>query len=127
MHVRAFAEIRELERLTVFSTTPARREAFAAAAAAELKVPADAVADPQAAVKRADVVLAAARSHGEAPILFADWLARAPRSCRSAPPCRRSARSTSRWLRPVVAEVLLRRALAAGLATPLPIQFEKKR
>jgi alanine dehydrogenase len=74
MHVRAFAAVRELAHIAVFSTTPARREAFAAAAAADLNVPADAVAGPQAAVERADVVLAAARSHGEAPILFADWL-----------------------------------------------------
>lgn len=74
MHVRAFAAVRELSEIVVFSTTPARREAFASAAQADLDVPARAVADPREAVANADIVLTAARSHDETPILFADWL-----------------------------------------------------
>jgi alanine dehydrogenase len=74
MHVRAFATVRPLERVTVFSPTPERREAFAAAAAADLAVAAEATEDPEEAVAGADVVLAAARSRGELPILRGDWL-----------------------------------------------------
>lgn len=192
MHVRAFATVRDLEHIAVFSTTSERREAFAATVAADLNVPADAVADPQAAVERADAVLAAARSHGEAPILFANWL-QGPTtivSVGSTVPSQREidvsvvdtcdlivcddveevVEQTGDMLeaaragiafsdktfslhqllsgqlderltaveRPlfksvggglqdvVVAEVVLRRARAAGLATPLPIVFEKK-
>ncbi|HEY2604211.1 MAG TPA: hypothetical protein VGI67_21820 [Thermoleophilaceae bacterium] len=74
MHVRAFAAVRLLERVTVFSPTAERCEAFAAAAGAELGIDAEAIDDPEAALAGADVVLAAARSHGERPILFGDWL-----------------------------------------------------
>jgi alanine dehydrogenase len=191
MHVRAFADVRELQRITVFSTTPARREAFAGAAA-DLDVPAEAVADPEAAVEGADVVLAAARSHGQAPILFGDWLG--PRTTivsigstvpsqreidvsvveacdlivcdaleevveqtgdmleaaragidfrdktfslhqllsgeldeRLASARRRLFKSVGAGLQDVVvAEVVLGSALAEGVATPLPIEFEKK-
>jgi alanine dehydrogenase len=73
-HVRAFAAVRPIVSLSVFSTTPQRREAFAAAATADLGIAAEAVESAQAAVTEADVVLAAARSHGEVPILFGDWL-----------------------------------------------------
>ncbi len=193
MHVRAFATVRELAHIAVFSTTAARREAFAAAAAADLNVAAEAVGDPRAAVERADVVLAAARSHGETPILFADWLGAATTviSIGSTVPSQREIDvsvvencdlivcdavdevveqtgdmleavragiafrdktfSLHRLLsgeldarraaaeRPlfksvgdglqdvVVAEVVLQSARGAGLATPLPIEFEKKR
>jgi alanine dehydrogenase len=192
MHVRAFAAVRELERITVFSTTPARREAFAGAVAADLDVPAEAAGNPEAAVAGADVVLAAARSHGEAPILFGDWLgarttivsigstvppqreidvsvveacdlivcdaleevveqtgdmleaARAGIDFRDktfslhqllsgelderlASARRRLFKSVGGGLQDVVvAEVVLGRALVEGVATPLPIEFEKK-
>ena len=76
MHVRAFAAVRSIEQLTVFSPTPERREAFAAAAAADLGCETRAVPEPRLAVDDASVVLAAARSHGERPILHGDWLAR---------------------------------------------------
>jgi alanine dehydrogenase len=75
MHVRAFAAVRPIDRLAVFSPTRRRCEAFAAAAAEELGCPAEAVADASAAVKDATVVLAAARSRDEQPILYGDWLA----------------------------------------------------
>ena len=63
------------ERLVVYSPTAERREAFAEAAAGELGCEAEAADDPRAAVQDAPVVLAAARSRGEEPILFGDWLA----------------------------------------------------
>jgi ornithine cyclodeaminase/alanine dehydrogenase len=74
MHVRAFAAVRPIEHLVVCSPTPARREAFAAAAAAKLGCDAEAVADASGSIETASVVLAAARSRGEAPILYGDWL-----------------------------------------------------
>jgi ornithine cyclodeaminase/alanine dehydrogenase len=75
MHVRAFAAVRTIEDLVVCSPTPARREAFAAAAARDLGCASEAVSDPRAATAEATVVLAAARSRGEVPILHGDWLA----------------------------------------------------
>src|ERR1700760_2300098 len=75
MHVRAFAAVRDLDRVSVFSPTPERRDAFAAAVVRDLGVNAEAAGDPQTAVESADVVLSAARSYGEQPILFGQWLA----------------------------------------------------
>jgi ornithine cyclodeaminase/alanine dehydrogenase len=75
MHVRAFAAMRPIERLVVASPTPARREAFAAAAARDLGCDVLAVADGEAAAEGASVVLCAARSRDEQPILYGDWLA----------------------------------------------------
>lgn len=74
MHARAFASVRELAEVTVFSPTPERRQAFAEDLARDTGIHATAAADPQAAVSGADIVLAAARSRGEQPILFGDWL-----------------------------------------------------
>jgi ornithine cyclodeaminase/alanine dehydrogenase len=74
MHARAFAAIRELSAITVFSPTAARREQFARSIAAELGVAARAAESAEDAVRGADLVLAAARSRGELPILFGDWL-----------------------------------------------------
>lgn len=74
-HVRAFAAVRQIEHLRVFSPNGERREAFAAAATADLGCAAEAVGEGAAAVEGASVVLAAARSHGEAPIVHGEWLA----------------------------------------------------
>lgn len=74
MHARAFAAVRELSEVVVFSPNPERRQAFADAITRDLGVPARAAASAQEAVSDADIALAAARSHGEVPILFGDWL-----------------------------------------------------
>ncbi|CAM2175565.1 Ornithine cyclodeaminase [Burkholderia orbicola] len=74
MHVRAFASVRPLAEIVVYSTTPARREEFARKIGEEMGVPSRAVTEPREAVEGADIALAAARSHGESPILFGDWL-----------------------------------------------------
>lgn len=74
MHTRAFAAVRPLTEVLVFSPTPERRAAFAQAVTQDLGVPARGVATPQEAVEGADLVLAAARSRGEMPILFGDWI-----------------------------------------------------
>ncbi|MEH3107832.1 MAG: ornithine cyclodeaminase family protein [Sphingomonas fennica] len=75
MHTRAFASVRALTDIVVFSPTEARRQAFAEAAAADFGVAARAAASAQAAVDGADIVLAAARSRGELPTLFGEWIA----------------------------------------------------
>lgn len=74
MHTRAFAAVRELSEVVVFSPNPANREAFAQAVSLDLGVPARAAATPEEAVGDATIALAAARSHDERPILFGDWL-----------------------------------------------------
>lgn len=74
MHARAFGAIRELNEVAVFSPNPERRQAFAEAITRDLGIPARAAASPEEAVGGADIVLAAARSHGEVPILYGDWL-----------------------------------------------------
>ncbi|MCG4454917.1 ornithine cyclodeaminase family protein [Pseudomonas sp. MMS21-TM103] len=74
MHTRAFASVRQLTEVTVFSPTQARREAFAAAVTRDLGITAKGVASAREAVEGADIVLTAARSQGEEPILFAAWL-----------------------------------------------------
>jgi ornithine cyclodeaminase/alanine dehydrogenase len=74
MHTRAFASVRQLTQVTVFSPTPERREAFAAAVISDLDIPAKGVASAREAVEGADIVITAARSRGEQPILFGDWL-----------------------------------------------------
>lgn len=74
MHARAFATVRELNRVIVFSPTEARRKAFASKLSEELAVPCEAVATPEAAIADSTVALAAARSYSEAPILFGHWL-----------------------------------------------------
>jgi alanine dehydrogenase len=74
MHTRAFAAVRPLSEIVVFSPTEASRARFAATLSAELGVPCRAVADAETAVRGADIVLAAARSRGERPILFGHWL-----------------------------------------------------
>lgn len=74
MHTRAFAAIRDFAEIAVFSPTPARRETFARDIGAELDVSTIAASSAEDAVEGADVVLAAARSHGERPILFGDWI-----------------------------------------------------
>ncbi|RQR33270.1 ornithine cyclodeaminase family protein [Burkholderia sp. Bp9142] len=74
MHTRAIAAVRDLTEVVVFSPTPERRAAFAQAVTRDLGVPARGVASAQEAVEAADLVLAAARSRDEQPILFGDWL-----------------------------------------------------
>lgn len=74
MHTLAIAAVRELREIRVFSPTPAKRAAFADTIGTELGVSVSAVDSPAQAVGGADIVLAAARSHGERPILHGDWL-----------------------------------------------------
>jgi len=74
MHTRAIAAVRPLRQITIFSPTAAHCEQFARTIAEELGVPTRAVQSPREATENADIVLAAARSHGERPILYGDWI-----------------------------------------------------
>lgn len=74
MHTRAFAAIRDFREIVVFSPTPASRERFSQTLGPELGVPVTTAASAEEAVVGSDVVLAAARSHGERPILYGDWI-----------------------------------------------------
>ncbi|MGC2780942.1 MAG: ornithine cyclodeaminase family protein, partial [Bradyrhizobium sp.] len=74
MHVRAIAATRPIRALRVFSPTAANREAFAEMFSAELGIGCVAVDSAEKAVDGATIVLAAARSHDETPILRGRWL-----------------------------------------------------
>ena len=73
-HLRAVNTIRPLGHVRVFSPTAANRERFAARFAQELGIACDAAGSAREAVAGADVVVAAARSHDETPILEGAWL-----------------------------------------------------
>ena len=72
-HVRAFARVRELKQVNLYSPTAANRERAAGLLAAD-GVPCSPTTGALAAMESADVVLAAARSHGETPIFDGEWL-----------------------------------------------------
>ena len=74
-HVRAINRVRRFRSIAVFSPRLANREAFAETFSAELGIPVRAVATGREAVEGADLVIAAARSRDESPILYGDWLA----------------------------------------------------
>jgi alanine dehydrogenase len=74
MHTRAFAAVRPLSEIVVFSPTASRREAFARDLGAELQLPCRVAGDAREAVEGSTIVLAAARSRGELPILHGHYL-----------------------------------------------------
>ena len=73
-HASAVGSIRSVSALKVFSPTPANREGFAKRFAAELKCDAQAVASAREAIEGADLIIGAARSRDETPILRGEWL-----------------------------------------------------
>jgi ornithine cyclodeaminase/alanine dehydrogenase len=75
-HVSAVAAIRTLRSLAVYSPTRENRERFAARFSGELDLPCRAAETAPDAVRGADLVIAAARSHDETPILRGEWLDR---------------------------------------------------
>jgi alanine dehydrogenase len=66
-HVRAIARVRELATVAIYSPTQTNRERVAADLRSELGVPCSAAPSAEAAIRTADLVLAAARSHDEQP------------------------------------------------------------
>lgn len=73
--VAALAAVRSIAAVRVFSPTPASREKFAALCRDQHALQALAVASAPEAVQGADVVLCAARSRDESPVLQGAWLA----------------------------------------------------
>jgi ornithine cyclodeaminase/alanine dehydrogenase len=73
-HARAIATVLPVGAFAVSSPTAANRTALAAALTAEFGVPARALAQAEEAVREADLVIAAARSRDESPILHGAWL-----------------------------------------------------
>jgi len=73
-HAQAINAIRPIREVRVYSPTPASRERFAKTFTDETGVPVVPCATPQDAVRPATVVVAAARSRDESPILYGDWL-----------------------------------------------------
>lgn len=74
--LECLAAVRPLRSVRVFSPAPASRERFAAGFRPGMEIVA--VASPQSAVQDADVVLCAARSRNETPVLNGTWL---PAAC----------------------------------------------
>lgn len=70
--LECLAAVRPIQSVRVFSPTPTSRERFADSFRAAMEIAA--VASPEAAVHDADVVLCAARSRDETPILRGAWL-----------------------------------------------------
>ena len=70
----ALAAVRSVESTRVFSPTQASRERLAAAFRDEHGMKIEAVDSAQSAVAGADVVLCAARSRDESPVLLSSWL-----------------------------------------------------
>jgi ornithine cyclodeaminase/alanine dehydrogenase-like protein (mu-crystallin family) len=71
--LECLAAVRSVATVRVFSPTPASRERFAAGLRPALDI--TAVGGAEAAVDGADVVICAARSRDETPVLRAHWLA----------------------------------------------------
>lgn len=73
-HAGAIGSVREISALKVFSPTAASRERFVQKISAELKTNCRAVESAQAAVEGVDLIICAARSRDESPILRGEWL-----------------------------------------------------
>lgn len=71
-YLEAFDAVRDLRRLTVYSPTPANREAFAAEAAETYGLDARAVAEPAEAIRGADI--AATCTNASQPVFDPAWL-----------------------------------------------------
>lgn len=72
--LRAAARVARIATVRVTSPTPANRERFATELGAELALPIEAMGSAEDAVRRADLVLCAARSRDETPTVRADWV-----------------------------------------------------
>jgi len=70
----ALASVLAVQSVKVFSPTPASRDRFAAAFRDEQGLHTEAVASAREAVQGADVVICAARSRDESPVLLGEWL-----------------------------------------------------
>lgn len=76
-HIEAMAAVRPLTEVRVYSPTAANRERLAAYCRDTLGLQAAAAGSAEEAVRGSELVVAAARSNNETPILMGDWLDRA--------------------------------------------------
>ena len=72
-HLRALAAVRDITSAKVYSPTAENRASFATELA-DLGVPITPVDTPASAVDDVSLIICAARSHDESPILLGDWL-----------------------------------------------------
>ncbi|RWU18298.1 ornithine cyclodeaminase [Pseudomonas alkylphenolica] len=70
----ALLSVREVTLARVFSPTPASREKFASAFQASHSLQLETVDNAQAAIDGVDIVVCAARSRDESPVLLGEWL-----------------------------------------------------
>lgn len=70
----ALLAVREVSLARVYSPTPASRQRFADSFKASHALVIEAAESPQAALKDVDVILCAARSRDESPVLLGEWL-----------------------------------------------------
>jgi len=70
----ALAAVRDVTRVRVFSPTPENRQKFASAIQEEYGLRIEAAASAPEAIDGADVVLCAARSRDESPVIRGEWL-----------------------------------------------------
>jgi len=73
--LRAAATVLQISEVRVSSPTATNRELFARELSAELGITVTAIESAQQAVKNADLIICAARSRDETPVLMADWVA----------------------------------------------------
>lgn len=73
VYLEAFAEVRDLSSVRVYSPTATHRESFADEMGEELGIDVEAVDDPEAAVRGADIVSTC--TDASQPVIEADWLA----------------------------------------------------
>ncbi|MBP1823284.1 ornithine cyclodeaminase family protein [Mycobacterium sp. OAE908] len=73
-HIRALGAVCTIATARVYSPTPANRQRFAEEVRAESGLDITAAESAQVAVTGADVIICAARSHDESPVLHAEWL-----------------------------------------------------
>ena len=71
----ALAAVRSVARVRVFSPTPANREKFASTVREENGLDIESAASASGVIEGADVVLCAARSRDESPVIRGEWLA----------------------------------------------------
>jgi alanine dehydrogenase len=72
--LEAVAAVRSLERATVYSRAPERRERFAQEMSARLGFPIESVAAPERTIDDAEILIVATNTGGAGPALFGRWL-----------------------------------------------------
>jgi len=99
IHTRGFPRSASFPEIIVFSPTETAASSSLVRSRRNLACQRELRPQPKTRVRGADIVLAAARSRGELPILFGEWLRPGALVARSAPRFQRNAKSTFPWSR----------------------------